>query len=287
MGIPFFVSNRLDDEYDSLQKGYADLLAATLTNTSGIAVVSIDQARHVRWELDLSGDRVNGMTSLFVFGKFRIEPGREDENREMDLEVSIENGGEELKKFDYDNLPVKKAPETLIGPIASAIVNLASSGFSAPADLDAQAAMFGRRADELKKVNAVEESRALRESILLLAPDNVPQRLALVYDYLERLEPHRYDLESIRHALRHTRYLLRNRLVSMLEGVRIMRLLQWTNRPHSFDLTYSSELRHRYYPPEILDRFACAASLLPDLIRLSPGGRPRGHQGISGEEITI
>ena len=267
VGIPFFVSNTLDDEYDSLQKGFSDLLAAALTNTSGIAVVSIDQARHIRWELDLTGDDVNGVTSLFVFGKFRIEPGQEDKNRKMDLQVTIENGNEKLRTLKYDELPIEKAPETVIGPVATAIVALASSSSSPPADLNAQAAMFGRRADELKKVNALAESLVLRESILLLVPDNVPQRTALIYDYLERPSS---DLDAVNRAITHTRFLLQNRLVTLPEGIQCVRSLSRKSRPYAGTFRHLSLFKHHYFPPEVRDSFLCEASLLPGLLRLPP-----------------
>jgi hypothetical protein len=179
------LSRNLVHDYDHLQTGYASLLEGALLAYPGVAVIETEEARAVRRELDLGGDKLSiRVVPLFVEGEYEMSAATPDAEPAVRLCVRISDGKKTRTRVERTGLLLSEVPELLLETVAKRIVQLAGEDTVANLTREQQHMMLARRAEAFARFGAFEHSTGLREAALLLKPDDNPQQLALIGDYL-------------------------------------------------------------------------------------------------------
>jgi hypothetical protein len=191
VGVSHFLSRNLVHHYDHRQAGYGYLLQHALALHPGTAVLEIEEARAIAQELSLSAPDPTAVlrrraVPVLVDGEFAVSPSQAAGRSAVDLTVFVRRGDgvEEIRKT---GLAPADVVALLTGELARRILELGdepSASFS-PAEqrdwLVARAVQFGR-------VGAWDHSLGLREAALLIDPDDVPLRLALLSEYTLQMQ---------------------------------------------------------------------------------------------------
>jgi len=182
IGVPPFLSKALSHDFDSLQNGFARLLAATLESQPGLAVIELEQAEAIARELALTGGGVERIVPLLVRGEFSVPPDAPATNRLLRLTVEISDGAKSLASLSIGPVEHEAAARWISGEVGTRVSTLAGSG-SRPLSAEEQFRALIARADEFATLGAFLQSSGLREAALLLA-DVPTQRERLVAEYL-------------------------------------------------------------------------------------------------------
>ncbi len=186
VGVSHFVSKNLVHHYDHRQAGYGYLLQHALALQPGTAVLEIEEARAIAQELSLSGpDPTTALhrraVPVLVDGEFTVASQPTTGPPAVDLTVFVRrgNGVEEIRETA---LAPADVVALLTGEVAHRILELDSeeSVLFSPAE---QRNWLIASADQFGRVGAWEHSIGLREAALLIDPDHVPLRLALISEY--------------------------------------------------------------------------------------------------------
>jgi len=189
IGVPAFVSHSLSREYDPQQKRYSELLQHVLMLEPGVAVIEIAEARAIGRELALGGNQVKRLVPSFVEGEYRVEaqPGQEPT---VTVVVRLTDGTKTLDTFNSGPVALATAPQWITGQLAGRV--MAGTANAKPLSVKQQITALSAQADAFAKLGSFDMAGELRESILLLDPDQRAQRVALCNEYArvfdERME---------------------------------------------------------------------------------------------------
>jgi hypothetical protein len=193
VGVSHFVSKNLVHHYDHRQAGYGYLLQHALVLHPGTAVLEIEEARAIAQELSLSRpDQTAALrrraVPVLVDGEFTVAAQQTAGPTAVDLTVFVRrgNGVEEIRKTA---LAPADVVALLTGELARRILALdgeegEESVLFSPAE---QRDWLSARAEQFGRVGAWDHSIGLREAALLIDPDDVPLRLALLSEYSLRM----------------------------------------------------------------------------------------------------
>ncbi|MBU1909235.1 MAG: hypothetical protein KJ726_04230, partial [Verrucomicrobia bacterium] len=180
--VPDFISRDLGFDHSHLQADLADLLREILLQKQGLAVVEINEARSIAVELERTGGDLRRLVPLLVEGEYRTDP-RGQEGPSISIKVTLRKGEQEAVRIESGAIPIDAAGAFIVGTVQPEALNLLSES-GGPGD--APGASFTRliaRADQFAEIGDFERAAALREAALLLQPQAVDQRVALVREY--------------------------------------------------------------------------------------------------------
>jgi hypothetical protein len=186
VGVSHFVSQNLVHHYDHRQAGYGYLLQHALALHPGTAVLEIEEARAIAQELSFGApDQTAALrrraVPVLVDGEFTVAAQPTASPTAVDLTVFVRrgNGVEEIRKTA---LAPADVVALLTGELARRILELDSEEpvLFSPAE---QRDWLSARAEQFGRVGAWDHSIGLREAALLIDPDDVPLRLALLSEY--------------------------------------------------------------------------------------------------------
>ena len=230
LGISPFVSKNLAQEYDHLADRYFNLLVSALSHKPGVAVIEVREARAISQELNLTGKELTRrITPVLVSGYYRVQ--HKDQASSVSFDIRVQTSDGKVNKVEK-NVEDSKIGVFLAKQILGKLLTISNDDTEiTPAE---QSTWLTIRAEEFSKLAQSKRAIGLREAALLLTPQDVKQRLAVLGDYRE-INAHRSTLpaEAIqpprpplftkvvnRHvgyymaALEHVEFLILNRLVS-------------------------------------------------------------------------
>ncbi|MEQ8790983.1 MAG: CsgG/HfaB family protein [Pirellulaceae bacterium] len=188
VGVTQLLSKNLTHDFDHLQSGYAALLEAALTTYPGVAVVEIEEARAISRELQIGGGELKAKVApVFVEGEFTIAKNDRPEAPTVDLKLQIRDAKGVRQSWRRDGVAMDDVPELLVSSLAGQIVKLSADQRVAPLSRRQQQRLLAARAGAFAQLGLWRQSTALREAALLLDPDDVESRMALIVDYLHWL----------------------------------------------------------------------------------------------------
>jgi hypothetical protein len=234
-GVPPFVSRTFTGEYDYLQRGFASLLAESLSRQPGVAVIEVDEARHIAREVVLgekSGtDRV---TPLVIEGEYRVTKPPAGE-ASVAFQVKI-IGGSADRQLPDRTTKLSEAADYIRRDLAASALDLTAAAIQNPLTADQQAAALFERAAVFARLGSALQAVPLWEAGLLLKDDPI-QRSTLIREYDgmfysrhnwplgtfpgsdQHLAWVAHDVELWPVTLAHVEYLIRNRQVTQPAAV--------------------------------------------------------------------
>ena len=184
IGVTHFLSKNLTYEYDHLQAGYAMLLENALRAFPGVAVIEIDEARAIGDELRLSGAKLkNRSVPFFVEGEFEMSAAQPGESPTVRLAMRAGDGRRVHAKAERSGLAEDDVVELLTNVLPSRLLALSTGDASPQLSRNRQREMLVARAGAFSHAGQWRHAIALREAALLVAPDDVDQKIELISDY--------------------------------------------------------------------------------------------------------
>lgn len=160
------------------------LLAATLSEVSGVGVLAIDEARDIARELTISGTDLGGrLVPLLVSGEFEAELGTA--HQRFRFAVSFTNSQQQrhqwtgLSESEIASYITKKLPPMILSRVER------STGSSL--SRNEQFELLEERAEHLGRLGAFDEAIAVHEAALLIKPESVTGRIAAFHHGMLRL----------------------------------------------------------------------------------------------------
>ena len=184
VGVSPFVSQTLVHDWDYLQFSMARVLEGALASRPGVAAIEIEEARAIRSERDLTaGTGSDRLVPLLVEGTYRITPSHNGGEPTMSIQVKLEDGRKVLHTLDKDGLALSAAAEYVRTEAQKWSALAGGSGLGRRIGRDEQIAFMTQQAASFANLGAYDQSTALREACLLLSPELIDQRTALVREY--------------------------------------------------------------------------------------------------------
>ena len=234
-GVPAFVSRTFTLDYDYLQRGYASLLAESLASQQGVAVIEVDEARHIAREVALgekSGtDRV---TPLVIEGEYRVtKPPAGEPSVAFQVKII---GGSADRQLPDRTTKLSEGADYIRRDLAASALGLTAAAIQNPLTADQQATALFERAAVFARLGSASQAVPLWEAGLLLKDDPI-QRSTLIreYDFMfyschtwplgtvlgsdQHLAWVAHDVELWPATLAHVEYLIRNRQVTQPAAV--------------------------------------------------------------------
>ena len=180
-----FLSKNLTHDYDHLQAGYAYLVESALMSYPGTAVVETEEARTIRRELEVTGSELNDrVLPLLIEGEYEMWVDRPNSEPAVQLDIRATDGKSILLQRRWTDMELSEVAELLRESIPHQIVQLTREATLPGLSRRRQFALLAERAGAFERFGAYEHSTGLREAALLLQPDDLEQRLALIGDHL-------------------------------------------------------------------------------------------------------
>jgi len=223
--VPNFVSQSLSHDYDPLQARYAQLIANALSLQPGVAVLEIAEARALGKELAIGDPELKRLVPAFIAGEFRVEP-QPDKEATITLKVTVSSSGEKAAAtLTSQAMPLSGTAKWLVETVTPAV--LVHAGGGKPLTATEQVAALTERADTFSRLGSLETALPLRESVLLLDPNQHQMRLVAFHEYC-RVAQYGADIADVEvqraflarrieanfALLEHAEYLITNRAVS-------------------------------------------------------------------------
>jgi hypothetical protein len=184
IAVPPFLSKNLTHEHDHWQAGYAALLGHALSRHQGAAIVEIEEARAIGQELKLVGDDLRrAVVPLFVEAEFTTSTAAADGDPRVRLSVRIKDAKGVRSELNRDELSSEQVVAPLSDELPRRILDLGQNQSLTPIPRQQQQRFLAERAAVFSAVGAFEHATALREAVLLIAPEDVDERIAVVLDY--------------------------------------------------------------------------------------------------------
>ncbi len=166
--VPPFVSDDLTYEYDYLKSSYAKLLEQSLLDSPGVLVVELDEARAISSELELTSESgtVKRRLPIYLLGQFRNEV--KDEQRQVQITFSVQQGAKELDKQQVELRPDAVAEFLRESARKVARTQGIETKIVSPA---VEAGQLNKRAQQFARLGNWVEALGLIEASLMLYPD--------------------------------------------------------------------------------------------------------------------
>jgi hypothetical protein len=189
IAITPLISKNLAHDYDHLQTGYARLLETAFARTPGLAVLEVEEAQDIARELELGGKELKDRTvPLFIEGEFEMEHVAKDREPKVRLELRVRDGRRIRRAFSHNDQTFAQVAELLAASIPRELLRMVAGEATEILSRQSQRKLLVARADEFAALGDWGHAAALREAELLLAPDDIEQRLAIVADYRAEIE---------------------------------------------------------------------------------------------------
>ncbi|MEK6239447.1 MAG: CsgG/HfaB family protein, partial [Planctomycetales bacterium] len=181
--VPPFLSKNLTHDYDHLQVGYASLLISSLERFPGVAVVEVEEARAIDRELRLTAENLKDrVVPLFVEGEFKMSAAKPGDKPKVQMTLSLVDAQHGRKRYEQPPLSFDEVTDLLTRRAPEGILRRAKIGPQKPLTRQQQTKLLSDRAEVFSLIGARPHSIGLREAALLLSPDDVKMRLALIRD---------------------------------------------------------------------------------------------------------
>lgn len=180
IGVPPFLSQNLEHDYDHLQSRWSGLLGNALSLSPGVAVVEVEEARAIVKEQRRSAQEPSPRSVPFlVHARFRMR--RESDLPIIDMHVALQKAeaSQDLKPI---SLSLHEAPRWIVDDLARQLIQASKQPFKRLSNLEQKSALVSR-AVAFSDLGDWRHAVGLREAVLALDPSDVPQRLELVNEY--------------------------------------------------------------------------------------------------------
>ncbi len=268
VGIPYFVSESPNEDCVSFQEEFANSLAAAVNVAPGVAVLSYKEAQLIQNEMMFSGHSIRRFLPVFVVGRYEAYQREADAEQRLRLSVAVTDGSEIGEKIEEDSLTLAEATEVLKTRAAQCILELLSQSDLLPLTREQQEAALMKQADELVKAGDVLKAIELRETALLISPNNPRHRIQIFLDRDKAGEEYR-DLEEI---YPHLEYMLRNRLINIeVACAMVAKIPRWIRSRYWRGTTRVGTEQGSEVPATMFnDPRTFLLTVFPQLLRLPP-----------------
>ncbi len=256
VGVPFFISKSFGRRFELLQRDYARILTNALAQTPSVAVVSIEESRLIERELALRGETMAPVIPLFVEGEYSIVADGPDPVCQVTLKVVISDRKESLAVIERSDIPYNDVPQFLTTDVANRVVELAVGGDAKPLAPREVEEKLIHAADRLAGMACFNESAALRDTVVLIDPSNVDERIKCLTDYLAG------GGTDVVYVFQRFDYLMRNRLINFCQAARFL------DKARSFDFSGVKRSGEGTVPLQIVDDYAFCRYYLAELCKL-------------------
>lgn len=188
------VSENLTHDYDYLETAYARLLQSSLLSMPGVAVLEIEEARHIAEELQKAGERIGDrVVPLMISGRFKMSTPSLEANTRVRFWLQMTSGQDQHSRLESGELGWSEAvtylARTATLEIARVLGHQAQNDHprAKPLLANEQSALLLAQAAVFSELGQWQRAADLREAALLLAPDLHQQRLNLIADYAQAL----------------------------------------------------------------------------------------------------
>ncbi len=231
-----FVSRNLTHDFDHLQAGYSVLLQTSLADAPGIAVLEVEEARQILRELSLTGTVLGERrVPVFVEGEFEVL-GTAKKNS-FRLAVDVVGAKADRQRIEKSGLTSDEVINHLTRSLPTSLLQLMETTHGAPLSREQQFERLAQRAQVMAEANSFRHSTELREAALLLQPQDVGERIALIQESLllslklnhgdEIHAGEKYQFQDHQKLFEiaggHLDFLLSNRLVNRIEAAYLLR----------------------------------------------------------------
>ena len=243
LGVPPFVSRTLTHEYDYLQRGCSALLANALSLQPGTAVIEVEEAQQIAREIGLTdGKDVDRLVPLLVEGEFVVPNVVGQGEPRIEFTVRVRRASAVAPRELRDTVPLAAAARYITVDLPPRILQTSAADSGSVFSPDEQFRWLAERADAFLLLGFWDHAAGLREAALLLKPEAVKQRLALIDEYQRLASRSRSeasweertrigspalraavmrDVETYLAGLAHLEYLIRNRQISASQAVKV------------------------------------------------------------------
>lgn len=208
-GVSPLISRNLTHDFDHLQAGLAHVLMSRLSTVPGTAVLELEEAQHLRKELELKGDTIKDRpVTLFLEGEFEVRGGA---NRAGDagiaLTLHLKDADKIVKTLKATSMPLTAVARYLSEDAAKVVLEAAAAGNLKSPPLDQQFALLVKRAEAFARLGMWEHAVGLREAALLVDPAHMDQRYRVFQDYHRLLHlPIATDIPAEKHKMDNPAY---------------------------------------------------------------------------------
>lgn len=234
-----FLNSNLELKNDHLKGDLPSLLKHLLLEQAGVAVMETNEPVSIAMEKEISNNDTQGRISIFVEGEFNTIIN----NGEALIAISMSaKNSRDQKRFSSGNIPIEKAGIFISQKVFDEIRKLLDAGNPATTSNIDQSKSMIDTADMFSSYGEHILATNIRESALLLDPDNLEQRKKIVRGYMESKKENtylflhfKYEKEEIRtslidgaqknwkRAISHFEYLIRNKMIYADEALDMMR----------------------------------------------------------------
>lgn len=184
VGVPNFVSRSFSRDYDPLQAQYSELLQQVLLLEPGVAVIETAEAQAIGREMAIEGrQHLARVVPLLVQGDFRVETPA-GALPTVSLTVKLTDSTGTIGTADSGPLALDEAPKWITTALPTKVI--AGGEHAKPLSVDEQAQALSARGETFAVLGSYDQSIPLRECAVLLNPDLLTVRIALVDEYLKR-----------------------------------------------------------------------------------------------------
>ena len=214
IGIPNFLNDSLTRTHDGLQREFASMLQGAMLSRPGVAVLELGEIEAIAPEVALGAGSGERTVRQFIGGKFRV-----GSDGSVELTISRHMADGSNNEISRRFAAVEQCSRWLCTDAADLLLEGEQSG---TLSVDEQFELLAARADECSQMGFWADSVDLRLTALLLKPDDLTQRKAVVLEpgriaqllYTGNADVAPSLVRTQLAAWRSFEYLVRNRLVS-------------------------------------------------------------------------
>lgn len=300
IAVPAFLSEDFEHRFDYLQTRCSDLLSSSLTAHAGVAVVEIEEARAIRLEFEntLSGALDRPISSI-VKATYRVDLSDKGSQRRVNFKIELARNDDQREQIEK-TLDVDTVGSWLVQDLTNRLIT--TSKRNSPAlSPEVQNEILTRHAQRFAELGHWEQSISLRETALVLDPNNALQRALLISEYQHRFlpdvisngYPSRFAKslppESRERALRqaahdyefgldHLAWLIRNRMINRVDAVGMLGKHTWYRPPYEIVAEASQDtLKRDVMQPAIVAQRRFLRDVYPLVMKLPDGRRLPKH----------
>jgi len=227
IAVPHFLVTSVNSDLEEYQKSFSRILSVTLTQQPGVAVVSLDEIEAIKRELDFSGKNLSRVVPLVIQGEFQAKQQSQmeklSEKYRFDINVKIIGKNGVLEEVKKTSLSMAQIVETLGVEIPKQVLAKLEMTSGTALSLEEQEKTFSELAERFHNYGMYAQARTYRETVLLINPDNVVERLRWIRE--SRKVYNRFVTPDDKRIFEHLDYILRNRLVTMMQGASLIHMV--------------------------------------------------------------
>ncbi|MDA0281824.1 MAG: hypothetical protein O3B86_00590 [Planctomycetota bacterium] len=300
IAVPAFLSEDFEHHFDYLQTRCSDQLSSSLMAHAGVAVVEIEEARAIRLEFEntLSGALDRPISSV-VKATYRVDVSDKGSQRRVNLKIELTHGDGQREQIEK-TLDVDAVGSWLVQDLTNRLITT-SKRHSPALSPKVQREILTRHAQRFAELGQWEQSISLRETALVLDPNDVLQRALLITEYQHRFQP---DLDKNWHSARfakpippetreramriaahdysvgldHLAWLIRNQLINRVDAIGILGRHVWYKPPYMITAANPVDsLKLQTLQPAIVAQRKFLRDVYPLVMKLPDGRRLPRH----------